>query len=84
MPDLEVITEEIRAAGDAAQEVAETVRPIDVGAVSDAAEAIPDAQAVNLFKQLEKHLAGAKLGLRDTGTCDHCCRQFPGPVADSS
>lgn len=57
MPDLEVITGEIRVAGDAAREAAEAVRPIDVGAVSDAAEAIPDAQAASLFEQLEKHLS---------------------------
>lgn len=56
MPDLEVITENIRAAAGAAHEVAEALRPIDVTAVGEAAEAIPGARAANLFEQLEKHL----------------------------
>ena len=57
MPDVEVITEEIRAAGDAAAEAAEEVRRIDVGAVGDAAAAIPGSRAADLFRKLEKHLA---------------------------
>lgn len=57
MPDLEVITENLRAASDAAHEVAGAVRPIDVTAVGDAADAIPGALAASLFQELEKHLA---------------------------
>ena len=57
MLDVEVITEDIRAAGDAATEVAEAVRRIDISAVGDAAAAIPGSGAADLFRKLETHLA---------------------------
>lgn len=47
----------IRAAGSAAGEVADGVRPIEVDAVAQAAQAIPGAKAAGLFGQVEQHLA---------------------------